>query len=116
MAAHFDLSRFRNLPPHLAATLTSSKPQEDARPGRGGRTRIRPRPRRSRCPRPILGVMRRARSVTPLQLPRGRRLRKIRVRPRPLQSAPALQGPTRASLSSRRGRPPQPPLRHRPLR
>jgi hypothetical protein len=29
MAAHFDLSRFRNLPPHLAATLTSSKPQED---------------------------------------------------------------------------------------
>jgi len=30
MAAHFDLSRFRNTPPRLAATLTSSHPQEDA--------------------------------------------------------------------------------------
>jgi ATP-dependent protease ClpP protease subunit len=29
MAAHFDLSRFRNTPPHLAAILTSSTPQED---------------------------------------------------------------------------------------
>ncbi|MGH6896011.1 MAG: head maturation protease, ClpP-related [Geminicoccaceae bacterium] len=29
MAAHFDLSRFGNLPPHLAAILTSSKPQEE---------------------------------------------------------------------------------------
>jgi len=30
MAAHFDLSRFRNTPPQLAASLTSSDPQEDA--------------------------------------------------------------------------------------
>jgi ATP-dependent Clp protease protease subunit len=30
MAAHFDLSRFRNAPPQLAAILTSSTPQEDA--------------------------------------------------------------------------------------
>jgi hypothetical protein len=30
MAAHFDLSRFRNTPPQLAASLTSSHPQEDA--------------------------------------------------------------------------------------
>jgi ATP-dependent protease ClpP protease subunit len=30
MAAHFDLSRFRNAPPQLAASLTSSHPQEDA--------------------------------------------------------------------------------------
>ena len=30
MAAHFDLSRFHNLPPQLAASLTSSHPQEDA--------------------------------------------------------------------------------------
>jgi hypothetical protein len=30
MAAHFDLSRFRNTPPQLAATITSSDPQEDA--------------------------------------------------------------------------------------
>ena len=30
MAAHFDLSRFRNLPPQLAATLIRSHPQEDA--------------------------------------------------------------------------------------
>ena len=30
MAAHFDLSRFRNPPPQLAALLTSSTPQEDA--------------------------------------------------------------------------------------
>jgi hypothetical protein len=29
MAAHFDLSRFRNIPPQLAAILTSSRPQED---------------------------------------------------------------------------------------
>ena len=29
MAAHFDLSRFRNPPPQLAAILTSSTPQED---------------------------------------------------------------------------------------
>jgi hypothetical protein len=29
MAAHFDLSRFRNAPPQLAASLTSSTPQED---------------------------------------------------------------------------------------
>jgi ATP-dependent Clp protease, protease subunit len=29
MAAHFDLSRFRNTPPQLAATLSSSTPQED---------------------------------------------------------------------------------------
>jgi ATP-dependent Clp protease, protease subunit len=29
MAAHFDLSRFRNTPPQLAALLTSSTPQED---------------------------------------------------------------------------------------
>jgi hypothetical protein len=29
MAAHFDLSRFRNTPPQLAAILTSSRPQED---------------------------------------------------------------------------------------
>jgi ATP-dependent Clp protease, protease subunit len=29
MAAHFDLSRFRNPPPQLAAMLTSSTPQED---------------------------------------------------------------------------------------
>jgi ATP-dependent Clp protease, protease subunit len=29
MAAHFDLSRFRNTPPQLAASLTSSTPQED---------------------------------------------------------------------------------------
>jgi ATP-dependent Clp endopeptidase proteolytic subunit ClpP len=29
MAAHFDLSRFRNLPPQLAAILTSSTPKED---------------------------------------------------------------------------------------
>jgi hypothetical protein len=29
MAAHFDLSRFRNPPPQLAALLTSSTPQED---------------------------------------------------------------------------------------
>jgi ATP-dependent Clp protease protease subunit len=29
MAAHFDLSRFRNTPPQLAAILTSSTPQED---------------------------------------------------------------------------------------
>jgi ATP-dependent Clp endopeptidase proteolytic subunit ClpP len=29
MAAHFDLSRFRNAPPQLAALLTSSTPQED---------------------------------------------------------------------------------------
>lgn len=29
MAGHFDLSRFRNLPPQLAAILTSSTPQED---------------------------------------------------------------------------------------
>jgi ATP-dependent protease ClpP protease subunit len=29
MAAHFDLSRFRNPPPQLAALLTSSRPQED---------------------------------------------------------------------------------------
>jgi ATP-dependent Clp protease protease subunit len=29
MAAHFDLSRFRNAPPQLAAILTSSTPQED---------------------------------------------------------------------------------------
>jgi ATP-dependent protease ClpP protease subunit len=29
MAAHFDLSRFRNPPPQLAASLTSSHPQED---------------------------------------------------------------------------------------
>jgi hypothetical protein len=29
MAAHFDLSRFRNPPPQLAATLSSSTPQED---------------------------------------------------------------------------------------
>jgi ATP-dependent Clp protease protease subunit len=30
MAAHFDLSRFRNTPPQLAAILTSFHPQEDA--------------------------------------------------------------------------------------
>jgi ATP-dependent Clp protease, protease subunit len=30
MAAHFDLSRFRNIPPHLAASLTAYHPQEDA--------------------------------------------------------------------------------------
>ena len=30
MAAHFDLSRFRNTPPQLAASLSSSHPQEDA--------------------------------------------------------------------------------------
>jgi hypothetical protein len=30
MAAHFDLSRFRNTPPQLAVALTSSDPQEDA--------------------------------------------------------------------------------------
>jgi ATP-dependent Clp protease, protease subunit len=30
MAAHFDLSRFRNTPPQVAASLTSSTPQEDA--------------------------------------------------------------------------------------
>jgi ATP-dependent Clp protease, protease subunit len=30
MAAHFDLSRFHNTPPQLAAILTSSHPQEDA--------------------------------------------------------------------------------------
>ena len=30
MAAHFDLSRFHNTPPQLAASLTSSTPQEDA--------------------------------------------------------------------------------------
>jgi ATP-dependent Clp protease protease subunit len=30
MAAHFDLSRFQNTPPQLAASLTSSHPQEDA--------------------------------------------------------------------------------------
>ena len=30
MAAHFDLSRFHNTPPQLAASLTSSYPQEDA--------------------------------------------------------------------------------------
>jgi ATP-dependent Clp protease protease subunit len=30
MAAHFDLSRFRNPPPHLTASLTSSHSQEDA--------------------------------------------------------------------------------------
>jgi ATP-dependent Clp protease protease subunit len=30
MAAHFDLSRFHNTPPQLAASLTSSHPQEDA--------------------------------------------------------------------------------------
>jgi ATP-dependent Clp protease protease subunit len=30
MAAHFDLSRFHNIPPQLAASLTSSHPQEDA--------------------------------------------------------------------------------------
>jgi ATP-dependent Clp protease, protease subunit len=30
MAAHFDLSRFRNTPPQLSASLTSSDPQEDA--------------------------------------------------------------------------------------
>jgi hypothetical protein len=29
MAAHFDLTRFRNPPPQLAAILTSSTPQED---------------------------------------------------------------------------------------
>jgi ATP-dependent Clp endopeptidase proteolytic subunit ClpP len=29
MAAHFDLSRFHNIPPQLAASLTSSHPQED---------------------------------------------------------------------------------------
>jgi hypothetical protein len=29
MAAHFDLSRFRNTPPQLAAILTSSRPPED---------------------------------------------------------------------------------------
>jgi ATP-dependent Clp endopeptidase proteolytic subunit ClpP len=29
MAAHFDLTRFRNAPPQLAAILTSSTPQED---------------------------------------------------------------------------------------
>ena len=29
MAAHFDLSRFRNAPPQLAALVTSSTPQED---------------------------------------------------------------------------------------
>jgi ATP-dependent protease ClpP protease subunit len=32
MAAHFDLSRFRNTPPQLAAILTSSIPQEDEMP------------------------------------------------------------------------------------
>jgi len=32
MAAHFDLSRFRNPPPQLAAILTSSTPQEDEMP------------------------------------------------------------------------------------
>jgi hypothetical protein len=30
VAAHFDLSRFHNIPPQLAASLTSSHPQEDA--------------------------------------------------------------------------------------
>jgi ATP-dependent Clp protease protease subunit len=30
MAAHFDLSRFRNTPPQLAAIVTGSTPQEDA--------------------------------------------------------------------------------------
>jgi ATP-dependent Clp protease, protease subunit len=32
MAAHFDLSRFRNPPPQLAAALTSSTPQENEMP------------------------------------------------------------------------------------
>jgi ATP-dependent Clp protease, protease subunit len=32
MAAHFDLSRFRNTPPQLAAILTSSTPQENEMP------------------------------------------------------------------------------------
>jgi hypothetical protein len=32
MAAYFDLSRFRNTPPQLAAILTSSIPQEDEMP------------------------------------------------------------------------------------
>jgi hypothetical protein len=40
MAAHFDLSRFRNTPPQLAATLSSSRPQED---GMSDSQKIRPR-------------------------------------------------------------------------
>jgi ATP-dependent Clp protease protease subunit len=40
MAAHFDLSRFRNVPPQLAATLSSSTPQED---GMSDSQRTRPR-------------------------------------------------------------------------
>jgi ATP-dependent Clp protease, protease subunit len=47
MAAHFDLSRFRNTPPQLAASLTSSYPQEDAMsdPNKtSSRSATRPRP------------------------------------------------------------------------
>jgi hypothetical protein len=40
MAAHFDLSRFRNTPPQLAATLSSSTPQED---GMSDSQKTRPR-------------------------------------------------------------------------
>jgi hypothetical protein len=40
MAAHFDLSRFRNTPPQLAATPSSSTPQED---GMSDSQKTRPR-------------------------------------------------------------------------
>ncbi len=127
MAAHFDLSRFRNIPPQLAAVTASFTPKEDemsdsqkARPRKPDRTN--PRPRRPRRLRRRQSRMRSSRTrqkrapsrIGPLY-PRPFRNALPRWRPRALRRSP--RSPLRQqSFASRRRQLLHPQLCTRPRR